>query len=133
VDHDGLVRALGAGWRSDLVLPDAGSDERWFVHGEPAQVAVGRVGLEFLLARPKPSWSGVADLVWHFEDRSPFMIDDVLVRPEALAQAADAIAARRRRTFRWCRTCRELQAPEWFLRDEGYCMGCATEHHGHVF
>jgi hypothetical protein len=132
VDREALVVALGAGWRSG-VLPREHSDDQWFVQGRPAQIAVGRVGREFLLARPAPRWSGVVELVWHFNDGRPFDISDVMGRPEVLAQAAQDIAARRRRTFRWCRTCRELQAPEQYLRDQGYCMGCASEHHGHAF
>ena len=124
---------LGAGWRSDVRRPDEGSDEQWFVHGVPPQVAVGRVGPDCVLVRPRPSWSGVAHLVWHFEDRQPFDAADLLHRPEAVAEAADDLAVRRRRTFRWCRTCRELQAPEAFVRDEGVCMGCAARHHGYVF
>jgi hypothetical protein len=128
VPSEALVVALGGGWRTE-----APPDEEWFVQGHPAQVAVERVGGEFFLARPAPRWFGVADLVWHFEDRRAFDPADVLDNPPKLRQTADEIAARRRRTFRWCGTCRELHAPESFLRDEGYCMNCAAKHNGHVF
>ena len=128
VPRQALVEVLGAAWRTE-----AGPDEEWFVQGRPAQVAVLRVGREFFLARPAPQWYGVADLVWQFEDHRAFDPLDLLDHPGELRQASNDIAARRRRTFRWCSTCREQHAPETFLRDEGYCMNCAAEHHGYVF
>jgi hypothetical protein len=43
-------------------------------------------------------------------DRQRFGREDLLYLPEVVAEAADAIAARRRRSFRWCRSCRRVQA-----------------------
>jgi hypothetical protein len=53
-----------------------------------------------------------------------FSVDDLWARHEDVAAAADAIAKRRRRSFRWCPTCRRLQPPEWFERSAERCMSC---------
>jgi hypothetical protein len=125
VEPEQIVQVLGAGWRRETALPDF-STEQWFVSGVPPQVAVGFDGFVFVLARPAPRWSGVAHLEWHFDGDHRFAAEDLLHDSEALAQTAEEIARGRRRSFRWCRTCREVTAPEWFLRGEGICMGCAS-------
>jgi hypothetical protein len=132
VDSAQVVRALGGGWRGQDVVR-AGSAERWFVSGEPPQVAVGFDGFDFMLARPAPRWDGVAHLDWRFDGHHRFQAEDVVHEPDALARAAEAIATARRRSFRWCRTCRRVEAPEAFLRGEDICMTCAALHHGYVF
>ena len=72
VAPDVLVRALGDAWTEVAGPPH----ERWFVSGEPAQVAVGWDGFGFTLARPEPRWSGPAQLVWEFEPDRRFSSDD---------------------------------------------------------
>ncbi|MGY1813272.1 hypothetical protein [Blastococcus sp. SYSU D00820] len=125
VDLDTVRDVLGARWRSEPGVTDEGA-ERWFVQGEPAQVAVGTDGREWWLAKPGWRWSGHADLVWRVEERRPFDPTDLLDRPEAINAVADDIARRRRKAFRWCLTCRHLEPPERFLRDEGVCMDCSN-------
>jgi hypothetical protein len=124
VEHRDVVRALGAGWRRE-----AGADERehvqWFVSGEPAQVAIGVTGPWFVLARPLTRWGG--DRVeLQPADRREFGRQDLLLCPDVVAEAAEAIAARRRRSFRWCRTCRRVQPPEWFVGSAAACRQCAS-------
>ena len=122
VDYADLVRALGAGWRREAAA-DGRDGVAWFVSGEPAQVAVGVQGPWFALARPLTSWG---------EHRpGPLMgegtrltRDDVLHLPDLVADAAEAIASRRRRSFRWCRTCRRVTAPESFVGSAGTCRQC---------
>ena len=132
VSQEQLVQMLGAGWRRETALP-VDSSEQWFVSGEPPQVAVGYDGFVFVLARPAPRWNGPAQLEWHFDDNHRFAAEDLLHDSESLAQVAEDIARSRRRSFRWCRTCREVNAPEWFLRGDGICMGCAAAHDHMVF
>jgi hypothetical protein len=132
VSQEQLVQVLGAGWRRQIALPDS-SMQQWFVSGEPPQVAVGFDGFVFVLARPAPRWNGPARLEWHFDGHHRFAAEDLLHDSESLAQVAEDIARGRRRSFRWCRICRHVAAPECFLRSDGICMGCAATHHHMVF
>ena len=126
VGTDVLVRALGDGW-VEVAGPEF---ERWFVSGRPAQVAVGWDGLGFTLARPEPRWDGPARLVWEFVADRRFSSDEVLYERAALAEAAEEVARRRRRTFRWCPVCREVNAREHVHDNTGLCMRCAERHLG---
>jgi hypothetical protein len=110
VRHVDVVRALGAGWRRESVHGEL-DQVQWFVSGAPAQIAVGVEGPWFRLGRPLTRWAEPLEL--QPVDRTPFTRDDLLYMPEAVAEAAEEIASRRRRSFRWCRTCRRVQAPEW--------------------
>ncbi|MBM7808333.1 hypothetical protein JOD57_004170 [Geodermatophilus bullaregiensis] len=116
-----LARALGAGW-TEVPGP---AHEQWFVSGEPAQVAVGWDGFGFTLARPEPRWDGVWPLVWEFAADRRFQAEEVLYEPEVLAEAAEEVARRRRRTFRWCPVCREVNAREHVHDSTGLCSRCA--------
>jgi hypothetical protein len=127
-----LVQVLGAGWRRETALPD-NNMEQWFVSGEPPQVAVGYDGFVFVLARPAPRWNGPAQLEWHFDGDHRLAAEDLLHDSQALSEKAEDIARGRGRSFPWCRTCREVNAPESFLRGDGICMGCAAAHHHMVF
>jgi hypothetical protein len=124
-----LARALGAGWREVDTATPADAEPlplgRWFVSGEPAQVAIGWDGFAFQLARPEPRWHGVWPLVWEFVADRTFQAEEVLHEPEVLAEAAEGVARRRRRTFRWCPMCREVNAREWVHDNTGLCMRCA--------
>ena len=118
-----VVRALGGGWRRE-----SGADRHdgvvWFVSGEPAQVAIGVQGPWFVLARPA-SASNEHRLGPLMIDGPRYSRDDVLHLPDVVADAAEAIASRRRRSFRWCRTCRRVTAPEAFVGSAGMCRTCA--------
>ena len=118
-----VVRALGSGWRRERA-PGEVDGVQWFVSGEPAQVAIGVTGPWFVLARPLTRW-GEDRLDLQPADRQQFGRDDLLHFPETVATAADEIASRRRRSFRWCRSCRRVQAPEWFLGAARTCRQCA--------
>ena len=122
-----LARALGSRWTE---VPAPGHD-RWFVSGEPAQVAVGWDGFDFTLARPEPRWSG-HELVWEFVADRRFSADEVLYERAALAEAAEEVARRRRRSFRWCPMCREVNAREHVHDNTGLCMRCAERFLGVV-
>ncbi|WP_347057379.1 hypothetical protein ABC795_11790 [Blastococcus sp. HT6-30] len=124
VGHAELVRALGAGWRREGVA-DGQDGVRWFVSGEPAQLAVGVQGPWFVLARPLMSW-GEHRPGPLMGDGPRLTRDDVLHQPHLVAEVAEAIASHRRRSFRWCRTCRRATAPESFVASEGSCEGCVS-------
>jgi hypothetical protein len=122
VGHDDVVRAIGSGWRR------AGQDlaaVTWLVSGRPAQVDAG-VGGGMVVLGPVAAMSDVA-VAW--DDGRTFSRDDVLSVPDLLAQTADEIATARRRTFRWCRTCRRPYAPEDFAGYRGTCIACASRSH----
>ncbi|MGY1640857.1 hypothetical protein ACI782_06940 [Geodermatophilus sp. SYSU D00703] len=121
VQYADVVRALGTGWRRESAAEDP---VQWFVSGEPAQVAVGVEGPSLVLARPLTSWGERTEL--QPADRREFSRDDLLWTPEVVAEAAEAIAARRRRSFRWCRSCRRPHAPEWFVGAAGTCRQCVS-------
>jgi hypothetical protein len=123
VGYAEVVRALGGGWRRE-----SGADRHdgvaWFVSGEPAQVAIGVQGPWFVLARPAGA-SNEHRLGPLMGDKPRFTRDDVLHLPDVVADAVEAIASRRRRSFRWCRTCRRVTAPESFVGSAGSCRMCA--------
>ena len=78
------------------------------VSGEPAQLAVGVQGPWFVLARPLTSWG--QHRPGPLMGNGPRLTrDDVLHQPYAVAEMAEAIASHRRRSFRWCRTCRRAR------------------------
>ena len=115
-----LARALGAGWAEVPGPPH----ERWFVSGEPAQVAVGWDGFGFTLARPEYRLDGCL-ASWHFTPDRTFQAEEVVYEPEVLAGAAEEVARTRRRTFRWCPVCRAVNAREDTHDNTGLCGGCA--------
>ena len=104
----------------------AEDDVQWFVSGEPAQVAVGVQDPFFVLARPLTSWG----------EGRPWTADDGRSAASAgttscttrtwWPRPAEAIASSRRRSFRWCRTCRRATAPESFDSSEGSCEQCVS-------
>ena len=123
VEYADVVRVLGTGWRRE----DRGGEEQmaWFVSGEPEQLAVGVEGSLFVLARPLTEW-GEARRDIYPEDGRRLSRDDLLWLPEVVTEAAEAIAVRRRRSFRWCRTCRRVHPPEEFLSGASLCHPCAA-------
>ena len=127
VAPDVLVRALGDAWTEVPGPPH----EQWFVSGEPAQVAVGWDGFGFTLARPEQRVDGCIP-GWDFAADRRFSADEVLYERAALAEAAEEVARRRRRTFRWCPVCREVNAREHVHDNTGLCQSCAERHLGTV-
>lgn len=128
VGHGDVVRALGAGWRREDGA-DGQDGVTWFVSGEPAQVAIGVQGPWFVLTRPLTSW-GEQRPGPLMGDGRRYTRDDVVHLPDVVADAAETIACRRRRSFRWCRTCRRVSAPESFVGSAGRCRQCADAHAG---
>jgi hypothetical protein len=125
VRYADVLRALGSGWRREG-LPAEADGVEWFVSGEPAQVALGVSGSWFVLARPLTRW-GEDRLDLAAADRQQFGREDLLHFPEMVAMAADEIASRRRRSFRWCRSCRRVHPPEWFVGTERVCQDCEAQ------
>ncbi len=125
VSADLLVRALGDGWNE----VDGPAHERWFVSGRPVQVAVGWDGFGFTLARPEQRWEG-SELSWVFVPDRRFSSDEVVYERAALAEAAEQVARTRRRSFRWCPVCRQVNAREHTHDNTGLCMPCAERHLG---
>ncbi|WP_233489444.1 hypothetical protein [Blastococcus sp. TF02-09] len=122
VTHRDVIRALGAGWRREA---SAGGQEgvAWFVSGEPAQVAVGVQSSRFVLDRPLTSWDDVRPGPL-MADGPRFTREDLLDDPQGVAWVAEDIASRRRRSFRWCRTCRRSTPPESFVGSQSACERC---------
>lgn len=123
VEYADVVRALGIGWRRERVVGE-GDHVAWFVSGEPAQIAVGVEGPWFVLARPLTRWDDGLEL--QPADRQQFGRSDLLHVPEVVGEAAEVIAARRRRSFRWCRTCRHVRPGEWFVGTARTCDQCVS-------
>ncbi len=117
-----VYELVGRGWE----LADLGEREaedldppRWYVAGEPPQVMLGvaQGQTAILVARPRVSW----------EHWRPTLQPEQLQRLaslEDLAPALARVAASRRRTFRWCRYCRTLAAPE-DRYESNVCSSCA--------
>ncbi|MGZ4642467.1 MAG: hypothetical protein ACXVX8_10120 [Blastococcus sp.] len=120
VPYPAVVRALGTGWRREGAASEDALTQ-WFVSGEPAQLAVGVTGPWFVLARPVTDWGARHEQT---ADMQTFGRDDVLYLPWVVAEAAEVIASRRRRSFRWCRMCRRVHAPESFVGGAGICQRC---------
>ncbi|CCG04353.1 Conserved protein of unknown function [Blastococcus saxobsidens DD2] len=124
VEYVDLVCALGTGWRREPMSRGEGMAQ-WFVSGEPAQLAVGVLGPWFVLDRPLTGWGRRhPDPLTGEEPR--FSRDDLLHQPHLVAEMAEAIASGRRRSFRWCRTCRRPTAPEAFVASKSSCAQCVA-------
>lgn len=93
LDERRTVLALGTGWRREREVSDAPFG-RWFVTGEPAQVALGSVGFGFVLAKPAPTWDGVVRLRSNFEEVHRFQSEDVEFAPDVLAEAVERMRVR---------------------------------------
>lgn len=130
-----LVEALGGGWRRHRLQFD--DDELafldWYVAGDPVQLMLvldgvrGRVGL----AAPEGRWSGPGRLVHVPRDGEVTWFEGATLAEQAPAHVA-ALQRRRRRTFRWCRSCRRLTPPEERM-DVDQCMSCSSRWDGTVF
>jgi hypothetical protein len=135
-----FIAVFGAGWQA---LPNAGHDfddsygegqifGPWYIAGEPFQLMLRvRPDLEAVeLARPKGIWVGHT-LAW----RPDFDGDAVPVGVRLLETAGpivNAILKRRRQSFRYCRYCRRITAPEDRM-DADLCHGCASIWQGVVY
>ncbi|MGY1771962.1 hypothetical protein [Blastococcus sp. SYSU D00813] len=115
-----VLRALGAGWRREDAGPDSGLE--WFTSGQPAQLSIGVHGGGFVLARPMVDWGPRQDVYPPGEHR--LSREDLQWFPSEVTRVAEDIASRRRRSFRWCRTCRRPAAPEAFHGAEMTCTAC---------
>lgn len=124
VTYADVVRALGAGWRRETGA-DGQDGVRWFVSGEPAQLAVGVQGPWFVLDRPLTA-RGRHRPGPLMGDGPRLTRDDVLHQPDVVAEMAEAVASHRRRSFRWCRTCRRATAPESFIAAQSSCAQCVS-------
>jgi len=93
-------------------------DVGWYATGDPVQAMIGLLhgSSDVLVSRPEGRWR--YGLV--YVPASPVVVEDLT----ELRTAIDAVCTARRRTFRWCRYCRQPTPPEY--RHEGdICMGCA--------
>ncbi|MGY1741166.1 MULTISPECIES: hypothetical protein [unclassified Blastococcus] len=115
-----VLRALGAGWRREDAGPDDGM--QWFVSGEPAQLSVGVDAAGLVLARPMADWAPRQEV--HPPDGRRLTREDLRWFSAEVIEVAGAIATRRRRSFRWCRTCRRPAAPEAFDSTRMTCTSC---------
>lgn len=112
----------GRGWQPVDLAEDAddeGVERRWYVAGEPPQVLLGvdRAGEPLLVARPRVTW----------ESWRPLLRPDAPHRLDWLGDVAGvlrSVSLARRRTFRWCRYCRTLAAPE-HRHEPDICSSCA--------
>lgn len=93
----------------------------WHVQGEPWQLMIRVFDHGVFLASPRPQYDGAvpAGLFpsgqtyvsrWDFQERAQDAVRDIVLR--------------RRRSFRWCTCCRQVNAPEDMYGDR--CGQCAT-------
>ena len=119
-----LHRVLGRSWQGRDDVLDGSPGRRWFASGEPLQVLLAVDDRRLVLARPVGVRDGVAALRYEPVDPRAFACDDLRARPAALSAAARDITTRRRQSFRWCPTCRQLHPPEDFERSFQRCRTC---------
>jgi len=127
-----LYEAAGRGW-SALPEPQADADMRltersWYVCGEPIQAMIGVTGPDepIFVARPQGVWRS---WMLSIEPDGPHEVAETVTDlPVLLAQ----VAASRRRSFRWCRYCRNL-TPSEHRTERDVCSDCATVVQGAVF
>ena len=128
---DAMADEIGGGWRH-APAPDSdeqpGSDDQrrsWFVSGEPLQVMVGVGHRDVCVAEPEIQWRG----------HIPVLVPATILGTHALAtigaggplrDAVHEAQERRRATFRYCRYCRRLTAPEHQFGDD-ICQGCSAQ------
>lgn len=116
--HAQIVRMLGRGWRREN---DATGDEdlQWFTSGEPVQVAIGVSHPWLLVAHPLRREEDSPD------SAPAFRLGEIRWGSPDVARAVEAVATRRRRSFRWCPVCRRPSAPEDFDTTEAMCQACS--------
>lgn len=131
-----FARAFGAGWRpfpmSEVdrpqhTLPDPEASG-WYVSGDPPQVVLRVTADGIEVGRPKGIWGGH---VLEYVPDDVHACDRTQIATGVAADVVRRLASRRRRSFRYCRYCRRLIAPEEKLDDT--CHGCATRWEGVIF
>ena len=128
-----FIEVFGAGWQA---LPNAEHDfdalvGPWFIAGDPFQLMLRiRPDLEAVdVARPKGILAGHS-LVWRpSPDGNTIPLGSRLL--ETAGPIVNAILKRRRQSFRYCRYCRQITAPENRI-DADLCQGCASTWQGVV-
>ena len=92
----------------------------WHVQGEPWQLMIRVFDHGVFLATPRPQYDGAVPA-------GPFPSGQTYVaRRDFESRASDVvrdIVLRRRRSFRWCTCCRQVNAPEYMYGDR--CGRCA--------
>ena len=121
-DEDTLARSLGRPW---FELPKPDDEGVCFVNGTPAQVMVCLDPQRVVVGQPNLVWEGYAPKFVLGKVNLEATWDD-FPTIEALADAARAAASARRRTFHWCRYCREQHDPG-NLSEKDVCRGCAED------
>lgn len=128
-----VVDVIGGGWQPYAVEP-AGSEfdlARWYVAGRPVQLMLGLDGDRVVLAVPEGRWSGASTLRYA-PAPSHFVVLEARELRDKAPEIVRTLLARRRRSFRWCRYCRRVTAPEE-LMDADQCMRCASAWDGVVY
>jgi len=125
-----LYEVAGLGWQllgDGQVLDESFQQRRWYVAGEPAQVMLGVLGDKepLLVGRPQVKWESHRAVL---QPQAPEVVNSF----DDLAVVLRRVCLARHRTFRWCRYCRTLVAPEERTEPD-VCMGCATTVQGIVF
>jgi hypothetical protein len=77
-------------------------------------------------------WDGPGTVAIAATDEREFAREDVLYQPELLTATLEEMVGKSRKTFRWCRTCRTVNRPE-YMHERHECMSCASEYRGWVY
>ncbi|WP_435771420.1 hypothetical protein [Nocardioides sp. SYSU DS0651] len=135
-----FVELFGAMWRRSPTEPwhDYDSDPSggedclttpWHIAGDPVQLMLRVFHHGVFIGLPTAVRRGVHELDYHAREQQYLRVDE-------LEQLAPAVVKRvltaRRRSFRYCRYCREATAPEHRFSDDT-CQGCASTWHGVVY
>lgn len=91
----------------------------WHVQGAPAQLMARVFDHGVFLARPRARFDGVAPAGYEPMDQVYVGRDEFEERAEVVVRG---ILSRRRRSFRWCGRCRQVNAPENMVGDR--CHSC---------
>lgn len=121
-----LVEVLGAGWFA-FSNP---SGEAWFMAGDPPRSMVRVTAEDVRVAMPRGRWAGPGELTYEPVDEQRFSWSNLDLRQ--IAVAVRVAEQRRRRSFRYCRYCRDPIAPEHRF-EPNICQGCASTWLGVVY
>ena len=114
---------FGAGWRPSAEPFDVTG---WHLSGEPVQLMIRVFENGVFLARPEGVWRHGTSRLSYRECDQVYVARQGFTEPARIAELIRSLVGPRRHSFRYCRFCRELHAPEE-LWEADVCRACAVE------